>query len=501
MSRWTLKEQLLTTLVAIASLFAAVGYNSFHTVTVLNQHLATIADTDAAAMQAAARLQFLSMKLSSSADMIVVAGYDKDRVAIDQELASASASYAQLSTAAAEIDAVSQVPANHDRARAVVTAMAEWQKLVIEAAEHARAFRTAEASEAMAKSEAFSDDKAAKLAAEILAAESENLTAARASAAATTRTAQGFMVALSGLVVVVLLAVGWVQRRMFFSIRHVSVDLRDGAGEVAMASNQMASFAQSLATGSSEQAAALQQTSTSMEEMSTTTRENADRCAQAARKMADTEQLLSDAGGALQQLVSSMDEIQASSGKVSKIIRTIEEIAFQTNILALNAAVEAARAGEAGRGFAVVADEVRNLAQRSSEAARDTALLIAESAETAASGGTRVAAVETSMAAINASSSEVKSLIDQVTVASRAQAQGVDDVRRSVVQIERVTQNTAATSEGSAAASEELHAQAEQTLGTIAILEAMVGLTAPSRHERTDAPVRPAASAGLKHAA
>jgi methyl-accepting chemotaxis protein/methyl-accepting chemotaxis protein-1 (serine sensor receptor) len=174
-------------------------------------------------------------------------------------------------------------------------------------------------------------------------------------------------------------------------------------------------------------------------------------------------------------MVTSMTAIKESSDKVARIIKTIDEIAFQTNILALNAAVEAARAGEAGMGFAVVADEVRGLAQRSAQAAHDTAKLIEESITNVNQGHTRVGEVSGAMDAIAESASFVRNLIDQVSVASRQQAQGVEQVAQAIAQMEKVTQTTAATAEESAAASEELSAQAETAKEIVRSLESLAG--------------------------
>jgi methyl-accepting chemotaxis protein len=274
--------------------------------------------------------------------------------------------------------------------------------------------------------------------------------------------------------VVVCAFVLYVVRAMTRDLRNIATELEDGASQVASAATLVSASAQSLSQGSTEQAASLQETSASMEEMASMTRSNAEHSHEASKLMAEANQLVDGSNRSLGEMVQSMTSIRESSDKVSKIIKTIDEIAFQTNILALNAAVEAARAGEAGMGFAVVADEVRSLAQRSARAAKDTASLIEESIANAHAGNRKVEEVASSITALTSSVSKVKRIVDQVSEASRQQSQGIDQVTQAVTQMEKVTQSTAANAEESAAASEELNAQADTSLAIVERLERMV---------------------------
>jgi methyl-accepting chemotaxis protein len=205
------------------------------------------------------------------------------------------------------------------------------------------------------------------------------------------------------------------------------------------------------------------------------TRKNAENSQQAAGLMAEVDTRVRESNHALGDMVSSMASIQESSRQVAKIIKTIDEIAFQTNILALNAAVEAARAGEAGMGFAVVADEVRNLAQRSAQAAKDTADLIEASIARAKGGNQKVEQVAASISGITESVVRVKGIVDEVREASQQQTLGIDQVAHAIAQMEKVTQTTAATAEESSAASDELTSQAETAMTAVRQLETLVG--------------------------
>jgi len=292
------------------------------------------------------------------------------------------------------------------------------------------------------------------------------------STVATARWIAGFLIIVSLLVAAGIAAI---VRRITRTLRSATEQLAEGAGQITSAASQVASSSQSLAQGASEQAASLEETSASSEEITSMTRKNAENSQSAANVMSAVDQHVKEGNRTLEQMVVSMAEINASSDKISKIIKVIDEIAFQTNILALNAAVEAARAGEAGMGFAVVADEVRNLAQRSAQAAKDTAGLIEESIAKSNEGSAKLQQVTEVIRAITDSSSKVKTLVDEVNLGSQEQARGIDQIAKAVQQMDQVTQSTAANAEESASASEELSAQAEALNQVVLQLRTLVG--------------------------
>ena len=221
----------------------------------------------------------------------------------------------------------------------------------------------------------------------------------------------------------------------------------------------MAKSGTEVSANAQEQAACIEETSASLEEISATTRQNADRAGEADRLMQSAHQTVERAAQAMNQLTSSMSLIAKSSHQVAGVLKTIDDIAFHTNILALNAAVEAARAGEAGAGFSVVADEVRSLAQRASHAAGETADLIGNSLSSSEQGTAISAKLSAAFAEIVTQIKEVNSGLSLITSSFQAESDGIAQIDSAVSQISNITQSQAATSEQTASAAEELRAQ------------------------------------------
>lgn len=309
-------------------------------------------------------------------------------------------------------------------------------------------------------------------------------------AAGQTRSSQWTAIIVIFLTLAVGAVVLLVIRQISTTLRQLADELSQGSKQVASAASQVSSSSQSLAQGASEQAASLEETSSSTEEINSMTHKNADNSQISAQLMSEVAQQISVCNHRLDEMVASMNEITESSVNISKIIKVIDEIAFQTNILALNAAIEAARAGEAGMGFAVVADEVRNLAQRSAQAARDTADLIEDSIAKSNQGGRKLSEVTKSILGITAGGEKVKILLEEVQAGSKEQARGLDQIVMAISQMEQVTQKTAATAEESAAAGEELSAQSETLHCLVIRLAALVGEVGETQNSLSVAPLK-----------
>ncbi len=268
-------------------------------------------------------------------------------------------------------------------------------------------------------------------------------------------------VTLAICIVVVLIAAYWIAGSIVRPIDEANHEMVHIAKEVSEAVTQLTNSSTTLADGASEQAASLEETSASLEELSSMTRQNAEN-AQGAKELASQARISVDKGiDEMRSLQGALKEIQASGHNISKIIKTIDEIAFQTNILALNAAVEAARAGEHGLGFAVVADEVRNLAQRSASAAKETATLIEGAVHNTQHGAQLGEKVATDLEEMGEHVRKVDSLVAEIALASDEQSKGVSQITTAVTQMDKVTQSSAATSEETASAARQLSGQVD----------------------------------------
>jgi methyl-accepting chemotaxis protein len=270
--------------------------------------------------------------------------------------------------------------------------------------------------------------------------------------------------------------VGWlVTRRISRQLMRSVSELKDSVSQVATAAAHVEQASQNLAQGASKQSASLEETSAACTEIHSVATRNVEEARNMAVAMQRSRRESESGREQMDHLVEAMHEVSASNTRVSNVIKVIDVIAFQTNILALNASVEAARAGEAGAGFAVVADEVRNLAQRSAQAASETAQIISQSVATTTAGLSHMDEVAAIIRTVATDSETVQQMADHVSEGGAEQTKGLDQVTHSLSQLEQMTQRFAATSEESAAASAELSSQTETMTQISDSLAAEVG--------------------------
>src|SRR6056297_1380498 len=269
------------------------------------------------------------------------------------------------------------------------------------------------------------------------------------------------------------------------SLNFIITRLNSGSDQVDSASRQLSEASQEMAEGASEQAASLEQTSSSLEEMSAQIKQTAQNAGEAENSMREAQPLVDGGVSAMKRMNQAMKEIKESSMETSKIIKTIDEIAFQTNLLALNAAVEAARAGEAGKGFAVVAEEVRNLARRSAEAAKNTSRLIENSQSSTEEGAMLANEMSGKLEKIAKSAGSVHILVSEISVASKEQSTGIEQLTTVMSDMDRVVQNNASASEETASSAEELSSQASEMDNIVNELVVIVGAHSDKKREKT----------------
>ena len=279
-------------------------------------------------------------------------------------------------------------------------------------------------------------------------------------------------------------------------MRNTLKEVTAGAQGASSSSHELASAAESIASGSQEQAASLEETSSSLEEITATVRQSADNARQANQLAVSSRDSAEKGQEVVASAVTAMTEINAASAKISDIISTIDEIAFQTNLLAVNAAVEAARAGDEGRGFAVVATEVRSLAQRSAGAAKEIKFLIQDSLKKVERGSDLVNRSGETLQGIMMSLKSVTDIVSEISAAADEQSTGIDQVNTAVTQIDQVTQANSAQTEELSSTAQSLSQQSTKLLKLVSVFtleKGKSGGTAVSSFDEGEAPAPKAA--------
>ena len=273
-------------------------------------------------------------------------------------------------------------------------------------------------------------------------------------------------------------------------LKDIIVQLTTGANEVKSSSEQLSDASQDLASSASKQAASIEETSSSLEEMASQIKHTDENSSEAEQAMQAARPMVDRGVEAMSRMNVAMQDIRDSSDETSKIINTIDDIAFQTKLLALNAAVEAARAGEAGKGFAVVAEEVRNLAQRSADAAKNTSTLIQKSQESTLNGSKLAVDVSNSLQKISSEFGNVTTLVVEISTAAKEQADGITQLNSVMTDMDSVVQRNASASEQSAGVAQELTAQADELNQIVKRLANLAGVSSTPKLPNTSFTVK-----------
>jgi methyl-accepting chemotaxis protein len=486
MATWTIKRRVLATFVAILPLGAILDTSDWISFTRVGTSIRRMSTSELPGVANAGRIAGLFEASQRATVRHVAATSERDKVALESEVlrlqTEADNVLQQWTTVLAES---TDRPALDDLARDHSAAAAALRGVL----ESSRKGTPQDALDALDRATQGPLRQRAEAVRTLLQSADRQARASSTAIADTVRTGRILLVAVSSaalacIVALIFWLVGGLNRSLFRIARTLGEDCRHLVDTGAVVS----SSSRSLSDGSTQQAAALQETAAALEEMSTMTRQNTESARQANQLAHQTRAAAESGAGNMRSLSETMDAIAASGDEITRIIRKIDEVAFQTNILALNAAVEAARAGEAGAGFAVVADEVRQLAQRSAVAARETGEQIANSVARTRQGVELTRAVATALDDILLKSRQLDELGSQVAAASAQQSQGVAQINTSVGEMDRVVQENAARADACATASRELHGQSAVLQDAVTELMSLVGAATIGPDRAMDGP-------------
>jgi methyl-accepting chemotaxis protein/methyl-accepting chemotaxis protein-1 (serine sensor receptor) len=458
-----------------AGLLLLLGVTSIASMISVESKLNTIASVDSKKMELCGSISTAVASGESSQRGMVLGSLTGNTAQVQSSQQKIQQASQTLQSAIREIEPLLYHPEGKRVFAELKSPVEEWARQIATFQAHINGQRFDEATRMQAEVFTPLMDKMQKQAEALSRLQRSLMDESSASAATVVTLSRWFSIILCLISLAVAAGAFWIIRHANAGLRRIAGEIAEGSRQVASAAQQVSGSSQALAQGASEQAATLQETSASTEEINSMTQKNTENASNAAVETENADKLLKETDRKLTQMIGSMKEINTSSEKISKIIRVIDEIAFQTNILALNAAVEAARAGEAGMGFAVVADEVRNLAQRCAQAAKDTSDLIEESIVRSNEGKTRLDEVAVCVSRVFENASQIRLLSNEVHVGSQEQARGIEQIARAVAQMQQVTQSTAASAEEGASAGEEMSAQAQTLRDAVEQLRAVVG--------------------------